>query len=239
MNKALLVKLGWKLEEGDSGLWARVLCAKYMKGESFLKGTKTPASHTWRSIISSKYVVAKGCSKLIPSDIAHCKVSELVDCNGQWEWNWLSCLPIEVREQLSLIQLNPLELDQMIWAAANNGLFSVKTAYDLSLDRATSDFDWNKVWKLDAPPGVKHFLWLVSHNRLLTKEVCFNRHFASSTSCRDVMELWKVCYIYLETLLSLNKFGPGGFMVIVYTTSIHYPNGSDCCSIWVGEMSWL
>ena len=41
MNKSLLAKLGWKLEEGDCGLWTQVFRAKYLKSVTFLQVTKS------------------------------------------------------------------------------------------------------------------------------------------------------------------------------------------------------
>ena len=70
MNKALFSKLDWKLEEGDSGLWASVLQSKYLKGNSFLHSTLKPmASHTWRSICYGRSVVQTGCAKLVGNDL--------------------------------------------------------------------------------------------------------------------------------------------------------------------------
>ncbi|XVF12326.1 hypothetical protein REPUB_Repub08aG0106800 [Reevesia pubescens] len=198
-----------------------------MHGKTFLQSAKVPAaSHTWRSICSSKEVVAKGISKLvcngtdtsffhdrwlldkslkevmshIPLEIDQAKVSELADCNGQWQWNKLSGLPVEVWEQLSLVHLDSLESDKTIWSAESNGCFSVKSAYGFSLDDPAAVFDWKKIWKLDASPRVKHFLWLVCHNRLLTKEACFTRHIVNSSLCprchgaaEDLLHLLRDC----------------------------------------------
>ncbi|OMO68562.1 reverse transcriptase [Corchorus capsularis] len=45
------------------------------------------------------------------------------------------------------------------------------------------DIGWKKIWRLDVPPRVKHFLWLVRHGRLLTKLACFRRHITSIATC--------------------------------------------------------
>lgn len=66
MNIALLSKLVWKVETGDSGPWAKLLKEKYFGTDAFLRAkTRTSASHTWRSICSYKSVLTKGISKII------------------------------------------------------------------------------------------------------------------------------------------------------------------------------
>lgn len=66
MNKALLSKLGWKIEDGDQGLRAHVLRAKYLKGKPLIHAiTKSNTSCTWRSICSTRELVKQGCSKLV------------------------------------------------------------------------------------------------------------------------------------------------------------------------------
>lgn len=71
MNIAFLAKLGWKLENGDSALWAQMLLSKYSKGDNFLNfKPKSNSSHTWRSIQSSKTLARKDCARLIGNGVA-------------------------------------------------------------------------------------------------------------------------------------------------------------------------
>lgn len=64
-----------------------------------------------------------------------------------------------------------------------------------------NQFEWKKIWKLDLPPRVKHFLWLTCHGRLFTKEACFKRHLSSTASCPR-------CGAATETILHLLRDCP-------------------------------
>lgn len=69
MNKALLAKVGWRLLNDKSGLWARVLTSKYkVKGVHNLSWTiaKGMWSSTWRSVgMGVKEVVIPGLSWIL------------------------------------------------------------------------------------------------------------------------------------------------------------------------------
>ncbi|XVF32879.1 hypothetical protein REPUB_Repub17cG0121000 [Reevesia pubescens] len=110
-------------------------------------------------------------------------VSEFIDASGSWDWEKLINIPRELKEQLASFSPVPDLDDQVIWSAAPNGLFSVSSAYNLLLQPATPNPDWMKVWQLDIPPRIKHFLWLLLHNRLLTKEACVRRGLTDSLHC--------------------------------------------------------
>ncbi|XVF36716.1 hypothetical protein REPUB_Repub19eG0082000 [Reevesia pubescens] len=210
MNRALLAKLGWKLEAGNEGLWARVWRAKYLKGKSFLQSTlKCNCSHTWRSICSSKDLVGKGCAKVIGNGCTTsfwfdkwCGNRCLADFNGQnqhgiegapmvsdyisnhnWQWDKSRDLPDEVTKAISLIYPIPGNEDNIFWEASCNGDFSVSSAYGILLERGVCSTLWQLIWKSNLPPRIRHFLWLSGHNRLLTKENCFRRTLAASACC--------------------------------------------------------
>jgi len=45
-----------------------------------------------------------------------------------------------------------------------------------------TDF-WQKLWKLDCPPKIKHFLWRLSHNTLAVKNILKRRGMKIDTCC--------------------------------------------------------
>ncbi|CAN1840120.1 Putative ribonuclease H protein At1g65750 [Linum perenne] len=66
------------------------------------------------------------------------------------------------------------------------GKFSISSAYDI-ITAANTNTDpslWKLVWKWKGPNRVKHFLWLVAHNRLLTNAERHKRHMSTDDSCR-------------------------------------------------------
>lgn len=62
MNLAFLAKLGWRLMNNDSSLWAQLLCGKYMKGSMVFTNIvpKQKASNAWLGIVAPKDVLLKG-----------------------------------------------------------------------------------------------------------------------------------------------------------------------------------
>ncbi|XVE98252.1 hypothetical protein REPUB_Repub03eG0089700 [Reevesia pubescens] len=170
---------------------------------------KSCSSHTWRSISSTKSIVRRGCAKLIGDgtntsfcydkwcgesfltdkckDVQHLSmgnqnVSEFWDASG-WQWDKLRELPKEIMELVSLVYPNQDQRDKVIWIASSNGEFSVSSAYDILLERVSATGLWNLIWKAILPPRIRYFLWLVAHNKLLTKEECFRRRMVTSPTC--------------------------------------------------------
>ncbi|CAL2231440.1 unnamed protein product [Prunus armeniaca] len=63
MNQALLAKTGWRIQNKDEGLWARIYEAKYLKGTSILDPSLLPkqvCSSTWRGILHGLELLSKG-----------------------------------------------------------------------------------------------------------------------------------------------------------------------------------
>ena len=51
---------------GDNGVWAQLLRAKYLKGVQFIHATRKPGgSYTWHSILSIQSLVSSGMAKLV------------------------------------------------------------------------------------------------------------------------------------------------------------------------------
>ncbi|KAI5339865.1 hypothetical protein L3X38_019138 [Prunus dulcis] len=63
MNQALLAKIGWRIQNKDGGLWARIYEAKYLKGTSILDPSLLPkqvCSSTWKGILHGLELLSKG-----------------------------------------------------------------------------------------------------------------------------------------------------------------------------------
>ena len=66
MNSTMLAKQKCKLMNGDNGVWAQLLHAKYLKGVQFIHAIWKPGgSYTWRNILSSQSLVSSGMEKLM------------------------------------------------------------------------------------------------------------------------------------------------------------------------------
>jgi glutamine phosphoribosylpyrophosphate amidotransferase len=42
---------------------------------------------------------------------------------------------------------------------------------------------WRIIWKLDIPPKLKNFIWVVAHGKLLTNVQRMKRHLTMDDSC--------------------------------------------------------
>ena len=63
MNQAMLAKTSWRITQNDTGLWCRVLKAKYLKQSSLLSNNyKCPSrsSSTWRSFVHGAKLIKQG-----------------------------------------------------------------------------------------------------------------------------------------------------------------------------------
>ena len=111
----------------------------------------------------------------VQSPVSHlphdAKVEELID----WEnMRWRDDLIDQIfwLEEATLIKKIPLSdrkpPDRLIWAESKDGKYTVRSAYRMALareeanqpssSRTKENTIWRKIWKLNIPPKIKHFL---------------------------------------------------------------------------------
>ncbi|CAN0876421.1 Putative ribonuclease H protein At1g65750 [Linum grandiflorum] len=73
----------------------------------------------------------------------------------------------------------------MVWGLESSGRFYIRSAYLLlkELQEETPDKRWKGVWRWQGPNKIRHFLWLASHNRILTNEERGRRHLTTQVGC--------------------------------------------------------
>ncbi|CAN1142695.1 Putative ribonuclease H protein At1g65750 [Linum perenne] len=116
-------------------------------------------------------------------------VADAVTALGDWDWNHLHAhlSPCHLEQ---IAGMGPPQAgsgdDDMIWGPDPRGKFTVSSAYEiLAADQSESDQNlWKQIWKWQGPNRVRHFLWLVGHNRLLTNEERRKRHMTNEGGCR-------------------------------------------------------
>ncbi|CAL1367787.1 unnamed protein product [Linum trigynum] len=115
-------------------------------------------------------------------------VADWTNTNGEWNWDRLkNFLPNEVLIRIAGLETPDPELgeDRTIWGVEKDGRFRLRSAYELvegSTEGRTEEH-WRDLWRWDGPNRVKLFLWLVSHNRLLTNAERKKRQMAQDGSC--------------------------------------------------------
>ncbi|KAJ1379745.1 Ribonuclease H-like superfamily [Sesbania bispinosa] len=158
----------------------------------------------------------------IPLDLYNVTVADMCDINGNWSFcKFTNLLPQEVILEIQgrMGPSTSLGRDTPIWALGQDGLFSVKTAYNL-VNQPFRDHErcWNLVWKKNIPQRTKVFLWLLLKGGLPTKwGVSLQSSFfsmdlrswifsnlANSSSWKDRVT-WDVCFAISTWILWLDR----------------------------------
>ncbi|GKV18865.1 hypothetical protein SLEP1_g29190 [Rubroshorea leprosula] len=252
-NQAFIAKLGWRIGKGDNALWCRVMQAKYLRGRNFMEaGNMVGASFIWRGIVKCRSVLQQGVRWRIGSGEKVCfwqdawvgdaplisssnephalpslLVSETINPDRDWNLELLhELVPAEIVEKIRAIPLsrNSQLEDGDFWASSMDGLFTVKSAYQLL--QAPRNFayhstdSWNWIWKLHCAERIRLFVWLLVRGRVLTNSVRFARHMAPSPLCprcessnETPIHLLRDCF-YAKTVWSLLGFAMSEFFTL-------------------------
>jgi len=90
------------------------------------------------------------------------------------------------------------EDDSIMWSFNSNGQFSVQSLYAIINHRGVTPIFVHAVWKLNIPPRVQFFLWLLSHNRLLTRDNLARRREVSDPSCLFCNERESISHLFFQ-----------------------------------------
>jgi hypothetical protein len=223
-NLALLAKQGWRLIQNPSSLAARVIKEKYFPEKSFLEASLgSRPSYIWRSLWTAKPLLQEGLiwkvgdgtniniwgdrwifsphSNSIQSPVRilnnDAKVAEIIDQDSGW-WNIPlieQIFPADIVEKICSLAISPSVVqDRQIWAYSADGLFSVRSAYFLELERKARQNGcsslgthqrpiWKIIWKLRVPRVIQLFLWRACNNILPTKENLHRRKIVTDPLC--------------------------------------------------------
>ncbi|KAH9727055.1 putative ribonuclease H protein [Citrus sinensis] len=201
MNHALLMKNTWQLITEPTELSNQVLLTKYgIKLDEVLTNLPTRyGSHFWKAMGN---------------------IWEKTRVGMRWnigDWKKVShLLPNNILLKSASIHLPKVShgANSYFWGVSSNGIFSVKSAYEL-LDDPVINADrnfWRLAWSWKGPHSIRVFLWLLLHGRLKTRKEFHRRHLVVSTQCdrcggpvedilhtlRDCVmarrEYWRVCF---------------------------------------------
>lgn len=112
--------------------------------------------------------------------------------------------PSAIAESICGLAICPrMQQDRLIWAGTKNGLYSVRSAYHLELDRRTREQSscsmyhaqsmvWLVIWKLNIRRGAQMFLWRACNEILPTIEKLFSRAIVDDPLC-------PICGVEVET----------------------------------------
>ncbi len=125
-------------------------------------------------------------------------VRDLVDEDRNW-WNEAlidSIFERAVAEKIKQMHLGNLNSsDQLSWKETKTGDFSVNSAYQLEIRRTTAQVKgevsdpegrsrfWRKLWRLNIPGKVKHFIWRACNESLPTRQNLCRRKILEDQRC--------------------------------------------------------
>jgi hypothetical protein len=86
---------------------------------------------------------------------------------------------VQIAKTLSLNN----DQDALVWKLEANGIFSVKSMYAVVNFRGILPVSVHSVWKIKVPPKIHFFLWLIAHNKLLTRDNLVKRQNVDDLTC--------------------------------------------------------
>uniref|UniRef100_A0A0A8ZJY0 Reverse transcriptase zinc-binding domain-containing protein n=1 Tax=Arundo donax TaxID=35708 RepID=A0A0A8ZJY0_ARUDO len=227
-NMAMLARQAWRILTNPDSLCARVLKAKYFPNLGLLPCTaREGISYTWRSILKGIDLLKEGIiwrigngrsvniwsDPWIPRNITRkpitprgasllSRVEDLINpITGDWDEQLVKDTFWKEDAQAILnIPTRTEDEDWPAWHYDQKGLFSVKSAYKVAVERRDrcmksdasgsglknykeNDFKWNKIWELGVQNKTKMFLWRVAHNSLPVKRNIEKRGVQLDTVC--------------------------------------------------------
>ncbi|CAL1381633.1 unnamed protein product [Linum trigynum] len=126
----------------------------------------------------------------------HASVADMT--TNQGEWNWEKIKPYLTQHLISLVAGTDPPIadsgeDITTWGMEPDGKFKLRSAYiaaadwigdtELSAEDETPQPHWKRLWKWTGPNRIKHFLWLVFHDRLMTNAERERRKLTNDDTC--------------------------------------------------------
>ncbi|CAN1755524.1 Putative ribonuclease H protein At1g65750 [Linum perenne] len=124
--------------------------------------------------------------------LEHLVVNDLiVPGMPEWDEGLLGDL-FSARDIESILFMTPPasnEKDRIIWGLSRDGRYTVRSAYRLATDSLrptpleTVEGDWNRIWRLEMAPKIKHLIWRLARHVLPTKASLTHMGISLSTNC--------------------------------------------------------
>ena len=110
---------------------------------------------------------------------------------------------LELCSLLESVSLSEEE-DQILWHYTSSGKYSVQSLYAVINHRGVTPMFVGSIWKLTIPPRVQFFLWLLSNNRVLTRDNLGKRREVSDPTCLFCSEKESISHLFFECCVARN-----------------------------------
>ena len=94
------------------------------------------------------------------------------------------------------------EPDALIWQLDNKGKYSSSSLYHVINFRGVQPVFILVVWKLGVSPKIHVFLWLLSKNKLMTRDNLRKRHIIKPLDCVYCLEQESCSHLFFECIVA-------------------------------------
>lgn len=91
-----------------------------------------------------------------------------------------------------------LAYDKICWTWESNGIFSIKSIYQFLSFRGVATLHALTWWDSKLPPKIQVFMWLLTHNKILTKNNLQKKGWHGNTSCHFCSIRENVAHLFLN-----------------------------------------
>jgi hypothetical protein len=126
------------------------------------------------------------------------------------------------------------EEDQLIWQYNSFGVYSSSSLYDVINFRGITHIYLPAIWKLKIPPRVQVFLWLFSHNKIMTRDNLRARGIPKPMECEMCSEFETVQHLIFECTMYRALWD-----LVEVVSDVHVSNYESIASNWLCNKKFM
>jgi hypothetical protein len=92
--------------------------------------------------------------------------------------------------------------DEMVWTLNSNGIYSSQSLYKVINFRGVQPVHTPAIWCLKIPPRVHFFLWLLTQNKVLTRDNVKKRKHIEDDRCLFCSEVESVHHLFFDCVVA-------------------------------------
>ena len=120
------------------------------------------------------------------------------------------------------------EDDCLLWKLDSKNIYSVKSLYAIVNFRGIIPIDITSVWDIKIPPKIHFFLWLVTHNKLLTRDNLAKRQNLNDLTCLFCTEEESINHLFFDCVVAREIW-----------SSVQFLTGVDISPIYISYIAKL
>ncbi|CAL1413056.1 unnamed protein product [Linum trigynum] len=177
-------------KSNHSSLWKGIVKAMpFMKQATLWSPRDGETTGFWtQPWVANGLILQDFASSELSEEEQNASVASWVDDSGEWDWERLRrYLPDSLINLIAGIEAPRAGSgeDKTVWGIEKDGRFRLKSAYSMVAGELESSPVqlWKDLWSWKGPSRIKHFLWLASHERLMTNTERERRKMTENKAC--------------------------------------------------------